>query len=55
MIQLKDSRILEHSAFFVCRVLECTKESSKIWSNKEINIIDVCDEHYLQLQQEREI
>jgi len=55
MIKLKDPRALPYAGFQVCEVEDCKEESEKIWASSEIRIIDVCLNHYNQINNERYI
>jgi hypothetical protein len=55
VIKLKDPKDLIYSAFQVCEIEGCKKESEKIWASSEIRIVDICKEHFDQLQLERDI
>jgi hypothetical protein len=55
MIKLKDPKSLIYHAFQVCEVDPCDLESTHIWTDSEIRIIDICEKHYKQLQAQRYI
>ena len=55
MIKLKDPKDLIYSAFQVCEIEGCKKESEKIWASSETRIIDICKDHFNQIESEREI
>ena len=50
MIQFKSRHDLSHEAFFACHVLDCNEEASKLHST-ESNLIDVCQNHYNELNE----
>ena len=52
MFKLKNPRKLMYSAFQVCEEESCKEESTKIWTNKETRILDLCDKHYDELESE---
>ena len=53
MFNLKDPRKLTLSAFQICEEEKCKEESTKIWTNSEIRILDLCDKHYNELESEK--
>lgn len=52
MLRLKNRQDTIYAAFMVCLVYACEQEATKLWST-ESNLIDVCDEHYRQLEAEK--
>jgi len=52
MLQLKTRKELTYAAYMVCLISKCKEEATKIWAT-ESNIIDVCSEHYRQLDSEK--
>ena len=40
------------SAFQICEEEKCKEESTKIWTNSETRILDLCDKHYNELKLE---
>jgi hypothetical protein len=52
MFKLKDPRKLMLSAFHICEEEKCKEESTKIWTNHETRILDLCDKHYNELELE---
>lgn len=53
MIKLKDPRSLIYNAFQACEIDPCNNEAEKIWTDQEVRIIDVCGNHYKQLESEK--
>ena len=51
----KSKTYIDHSAFFVCRELDCKEESTRIWADKETSVIDLCDKHYQQAKEEMQL
>ena len=54
-MKFKPKHLRTYSAFLICLEAECNHEATKIWSDGEMPIIDLCDFHYQQAQEEREI
>lgn len=52
MLQIKSREELTYSAYMVCLISKCKEEATKLWAT-ESNIIDVCNEHYKQLESEK--
>jgi hypothetical protein len=50
MFKLKDMETLIYSAFQVCEEEKCKNESTRIWANSKTRIIDLCDQHYNELE-----
>jgi len=55
VIKLKNPKDLIYSAFQVCEIEDCKRESEKVWASSETRIIDICQEHFDQIELEREI
>jgi len=51
MLKFKHPNDMMYSAFFMCLVKDCQEEALKLWPT-ETNIVDVCEEHFKQLQRE---
>jgi hypothetical protein len=51
MLKFKDRNEIIYNAFLVCLVQNCQEEALKLWPT-ETNIVDVCEEHFRQLQLE---
>ena len=54
MLKIKSKKDIIFSAFMVCLIEECKKEATKLWMT-ESNIIDVCFDHYSELESEKYI
>jgi hypothetical protein len=52
MLKLKSRDEMVYFTYNVCLVDQCKEESEKLWST-DSNIIDVCYEHYKQLEAEK--
>jgi hypothetical protein len=52
MLKLKNKKDIIYSALMVCLIEDCQEEATKLWTT-ESNIIDVCENHYKQLEEER--
>jgi hypothetical protein len=52
MLQLKTRKELIYNSYTICLISKCKEESTKMWAT-ESNIIDVCSEHYRQLDAEK--
>jgi hypothetical protein len=51
MIKFKGRDEIIYNAFLICLVQNCQEEALKLWAT-ETNIVDVCEEHFRQLQME---
>lgn len=51
-MRFKSKSYIDHSAFFVCREIDCKEESTRIWAGKETPVVDLCDQHYKEAKEE---
>jgi hypothetical protein len=51
MIKFKSKYETSMDAFMSCAVVDCEEEAEKLWST-ESNVIDVCQKHFNELQEE---
>lgn len=52
MLKLKSKQDIIYSALMVCLIENCQEEATRLWTT-ESNIIDVCEDHYKELQKEQ--
>lgn len=53
MLPLKDIKDLYYSAYLVCEVESCKDEAARVYASPESRIIDLCDNHYDHIMNER--
>ena len=51
MLRFKSRDEVIYNAFLVCLIKNCEEEALRLWPT-ETNIVDVCEEHFKQLQLE---